>query len=97
VLRGLGVLMPDGRASGITHESDELLMSMAPIIVFITHLSDDLLSRSLLKDSLTFTRPVFPLPVEIPMVGLPWAFSSAAHRPVTSLAVRVGTGFWTLA
>ena len=31
------------------------------------------------------------------MVGLPWAFPAAAYRPVTSLAVGVGTGSWTLA
>jgi hypothetical protein len=67
-------------------------MALAPVTVLVNHLSGDLILRSLSEDSLAFARPVFPLPVEGPMVGLSWAFPAAAHRPVTRLAVGVGTG-----
>jgi len=42
------------------------------------------------RGSLTFTRPVFPLPVAPGRNGNPWAFLRASHPAVTSNACRSG-------
>src|SRR5438874_12291130 len=49
--------------------------------------------RRLIKDSFTFTRPVFPLPVDLPLAGAPLGLNPQLHTPSLPMThVGAGTG-----
>jgi hypothetical protein len=56
-------------------------------------ISEGARSRSIIRGSLTFTRPVFPLPVAPGWNAGPWASTPELHtKPSPATHVRVGTG-----